>query len=193
MINIKTYSYESNEHLFGPGKRLLIFCQGCSIHCKGCINQHLWEFNKGIDISVNEILNLIKDVDGVTLHGGEPLDQSSGLLEIIRKLKNAGKTIILFTGYEHKELKENSQRKCWELADLVVSGRYVEEKRNIYLQFRGSTNQRVYKHKGIYKNYILNDGSTAAIFRFSKKGVLTARGFRNKELDDLFRSIKNGK
>ena len=88
MLNIKTFSYENDEHLFGPGKRLLIFCQGCTLRCPGCINQHLWEFGTGQDITPEEVLKLCNEVEGVTLHGGEPLDQSKPLLDVVKILKN---------------------------------------------------------------------------------------------------------
>ena len=96
MLNIKTFSYENDEHLFGPGKRLLIFCQGCTLRCPGCINQHLWEFGTGQDITPEEVLKLCNEVEGVTLHGGEPLDQSKPLLDIVKILKSNNKTVILF-------------------------------------------------------------------------------------------------
>ena len=146
MINYATYSYEENEHLYGPGKRLLLFTQGCSIRCKGCVNSHLWNFGEGTDATAEEIVRLCEsyDIEGITLHGGEPLDQAEGLLEIAKSLKLKGKTVILFTGYTYKQLLLKSQRALWKIADIVVSGRYDESKRNIYLQFRGSTNQKIY-------------------------------------------------
>ena len=189
MINYKTYSYEDNEHLFGPGYRLVLFCQGCSIHCKGCINQHLWEFGVGKNISTQEIVELCSQTEGITLHGGEPLDQSDGLLDVVKSLKIANKTIILFTGYKFKELKTTTQRQVWKMSDLVVSGRYEQSKRDIYLQFRGSSNQRVYKHKGKYENYVLNDGKTVAIFRIEENGKFSARGFRDQDLNELFNAL----
>ena len=189
MINYKTYSYEENEHLYGPGKRLLLFTQGCSLRCKGCVNQHLWQFGVGANITVEEVLELCQDVEGITLHGGEPLDQSEGVLEIVKALKSVGKTIILFTGYQYKELSKSSQKRVWSLSDLVVSGRYIEEKRNIYLQFRGSTNQRVYRHQGKYKNYQIKDGKSVAIIRLNENGEMQSRGFRNQELEELLQEI----
>jgi anaerobic ribonucleoside-triphosphate reductase activating protein len=189
MINYKTYSYEENEHLYGPGKRLLLFTQGCSLHCKGCVNKHLWQFGVGANITVEEVLGLCQDVEGITLHGGEPLDQSEGVLEIVKVLKSAGKTVILFTGYQYKELSKSSQKRVWSLSDLVVSGRYIEEKRNIYLQFRGSTNQRVYRHKGKYKDYQIKDGKSVAIIRLNENGEMQSRGFRNQELEELLQEI----
>ncbi len=189
MINYKTYSYEENEHLYGPGKRLLLFTQGCSLHCKGCVNKHLWQFGVGANITVEEVLELCQDVEGITFHGGEPLDQSGGVLEIVKALKSAGKTVILFTGYQYKELSKSSQKRVWSLSDLVVSGRYIEEKRNIYLQFRGSTNQRVYRHKGKYKDYQIKDGKSVAIIRLNENGEMQSRGFRNQELEELLQEI----
>lgn len=189
MINYKTYSYEENEHLYGPGKRLLLFTQGCSLHCKGCVNKHLWQFGVGANISAREVLELCQDVEGITLHGGEPLDQSEGILEVVKALKNAGKTVILFTGYQYKELSKLSQKRAWVLSDLVISGRYVESKRNIYLQFRGSTNQRVYRHRGKYKDYQVKDGKSVAVIRLNENGKMQSRGFRNQELEELLQEI----
>ena len=188
MINIHRYEVVENEHLYGPGKRLLLFTQGCSLRCKGCTNQHLWEFGKGIDVTIDGILNQCNDLDGITLHGGEPLDQANVLVELIKKLKKQGKTVILFTGYIFKELNK-VQKQAWLSSDMVISGRYEEEKRNIYLQFRGSTNQKVFTHKGKYKDYKIKDGQTVAILSFNEQGEMQSRGFRTDELEQLLNEI----
>ncbi len=185
MINIHKYYFVENEYLYGPGKRLLLFCQGCSLHCQGCVNQHLWEFGKGQDISSDEIFNLCSDIDGITLHGGEPLDQSEELLPLVYQLKKINKTVILFTGYSYKELKLASQKKIWRLSDIVVAGRYVASKRNIYLQFRGSSNQRIYTHKGKYENYKVNDGKSVTLLSLNKNGQLNVKGFKSNNLQDI--------
>lgn len=192
MINIHRYEVVENEHLYGPGKRLLLFTQGCSLRCKGCTNQHLWGFGKGIDVTIEEILNQCTDLDGITLHGGEPLDQANVLVELIKKLKQQGKTVILFTGYIFKELNK-VQRQAWIASDIVISGRYDEKKRNIYLQFRGSTNQKVFTHKGKYKDYRIKDGQTIAILSFDAQGEMQSLGFRTDELDQLLNEISREK
>jgi anaerobic ribonucleoside-triphosphate reductase activating protein len=188
MINIHRYEVVENEHLYGPGKRLLLFTQGCSLRCKGCTNQHLWEFGKGIDVTIEEILNQCTDLDGITLHGGEPLDQANVLVELIKKLKKQGKTVILFTGYIFKELNK-VQKQAWLSSDMVISGRYEEQNRNIYLQFRGSTNQKIFTHKGKYKAYKIKDGQTVAILSFNEQGEMQSRGFRTDELEQLLNEI----
>lgn len=191
MINYHSYSYEKNEHLYGPGKRLLLFCQGCSIRCNGCVNKHLWNFGDGYNISTQEIVALCKDTEGITFHGGEPLDQSEGVAEIVKALKCDGKTVILFTGYNYNQLTLPSQRYVWKHSDIVVAGRYEESKRDIYLQFRGSTNQRIYTHKGKYKDYKINDGQSVSILRVDEKGNLKLRGFQSEELKKLFADLSS--
>ena len=188
MINIHRYEVVENEHLYGPGKRLLLFTQGCSLHCKGCTNQHLWTFGIGKDVTTTEILNQLDDLEGITLHGGEPLDQAKALGNLIKKIKEQGKSVILFTGYTYKEL-DSIQRQAWLSSDIVISGRYEEEKRNIYLQFRGSTNQKVFTHKGKYKNYKIKDGQTVAILSFDEHGEMQSLGFRTEELEQLLKEI----
>ncbi len=189
MIKIQRKMLVDNEHLYGPGKRLLIYLKGCSIHCEGCINPHLWSFDGGTPLSSEEIVKTLvdNDLDGVTLHGGEPLDQADNLLQIVKDIKSNDKTVILFTGYTKKEISGN-RLKIWNLADIVVAGRFQLKKRNVYLQFRGSANQRVYTHKGKYKNYKLNDGYTTAMFTIDENGDMDVNGFLTEDIAELMKN-----
>lgn len=103
-------------------------------------------------LSENVILEICKKekLEGLTIHGGEPLDQANELIKVVELLKENSFTVILFTGYIKKELN-NVQLKVWNKSDLVVTSRFEKKKRNVNLQFRGSTNQRVYKHSGHIK------------------------------------------
>ena len=188
MINVQKVMLVENEHLYGPGKRLLVYLKGCSIHCEGCINPHLWSFEGGTSLTAHEIGKIVADngLDGITLHGGEPLDQADGLLEVVKDIKASGGTVILFTGYIKKEIN-GSRLKVWNLADIVVAGRFKLPKRNIYLQFRGSTNQRVYTHKGKYKNYKTKDGYTTAMFTIGENGSMDVNGFLSDDIAELMR------
>lgn len=189
MINIQRMMLVNNEHLYGPGKRLLIYLKGCSIHCEGCINPHLWSFEGGIPLSSEEIMKTLvdNDLEGVTLHGGEPLDQTDNLIKIVRDIKLGNKTVILFTGYTKKEISGN-KLKIWNMADIVVAGRFQLKKRNVYLQFRGSTNQRVYAHKGKYKGYKLKDGFTTAMFTIGENGEMDVNGFLTDDIAELMKN-----
>lgn len=87
MIKYDSFIIVENEHLYGPGKRLVLFMQGCSLRCPGCVNEHLWDFSEGKKISITNLVGLCHDLDGITLHGGEPLDQSEELLTLVKKIK----------------------------------------------------------------------------------------------------------
>lgn len=186
MIKIHKIMTVDNEHLYGPGIRILLFLQGCSIRCKGCINKQLWKFDGGVSVSAQEILELVRKENacGITLHGGEPLDQAKGLYDIVELLKDNGLTTILFTGYQKKELNKE-QIKVWDKSELVVSGRFVEKKKSFNLQFRGSTNQRIITHKGPYKNYKVYDGFTTAIITVDSNGNMDVNGFLTKDIEKL--------
>jgi anaerobic ribonucleoside-triphosphate reductase activating protein len=185
-INYKSYAIEEMEQLYGPGKRLVLWTQGCSIHCEGCFNSHLWPFGIGSNIESSEIVEICKssEVEGITLLGGEPLDQAVEICELMDKLKSSDFTIILFTGYEYKEL-DKIKRACWKRADIVICGKYVGEKTNVKLQFRSSSNQKVIFHNGKYKNYVLRDEPVKSEIRVNKDGSIIGRGFLNKELTVL--------
>lgn len=101
MMRIQKMMVVENEHLYGPGKRVLVYLKGCSIRCDGCVNKHLWSFDGGKLTKPNEILDYCKDNDavGITIHGGEPLDQAHELKELVDLFKKNHLTIILFTGY----------------------------------------------------------------------------------------------
>lgn len=186
MIEYYEYSVQENEHLYGRGKRLVLFTQGCTIRCKGCINSHLWERGKGKYISADELVKACEenDVEGVTLHGGEPLCQAEELLPFVKRIKDMGLTVILFTGYNKKELSL-AQKKVWNFADIVVCGRYDEGKRNCNLQFRGSTNQRVVRRKGKYKDYKVADGKSVSILEVDDEGNLKVKGFLTDAVKEL--------
>ena len=137
-------------------------------------------------LSENVILEIckIEKLEGLTIHGGEPLDQANELIKVVELLKENSFTVILFTGYIKKELN-NVQLKVWNKSDLVVAGRFENKKRNVNLQFRGSTNQRVYKYSEPYKNYKLTDGYTTAIITIYDDGNMDINGFLTEDVSKL--------
>jgi anaerobic ribonucleoside-triphosphate reductase activating protein len=97
-------------------------------------------------VRVDDLVERIKStqgIEGVTLVGGEPLDQSKPLLRLVNSLKGSGLTVMLYTGYEEEGILDGDSRALVDLADIVVSGPYVEEKRDLFSQWRGSLNQKV--------------------------------------------------
>ena len=143
----------------GIGVRVTLFVSGCTNHCKGCFQPETWDFNYGEDFTgetEEHILELMKPgyIRGLTVLGGEPFepDNQRGLLPFIKRVRETypDKTIWMFSGFTYEELKEEgSHPRCectdelLSLIDILVDGRFVEEKKNISLQFRGSENQRI--------------------------------------------------
>ena len=83
-------------------------------------------------------------VDGVTISGGEPLDQADELFELVTRLRELGYHIILFSGYTFEQIMEDEKKRvCLEKVDVLIDGEYMEEFRSLELRFRGSSNQRV--------------------------------------------------
>ncbi|MFZ3281175.1 4Fe-4S single cluster domain-containing protein [Pseudomonas sp.] len=110
----------------GPGLRLTLWVQGCALNCKGCFNQATHAPEVSTLMSVHELAQRINalDVAGVTLSGGEPLDQAPALEQLIRAV-NAEKNWILYTGYTPKEIFQNeSMIRVVKAVDLTLAGRY---------------------------------------------------------------------
>lgn len=131
----------------GPGVRVSLFVQGCSRHCKGCFNKETWDFNGGKQFTSDELSKIRKNmsynwVQGISILGGEPLEQSEDLLNFLKYIKSKfpQKDIWMWTGYTYEDVKDNE---IFKYVDVVVDGPFQEEKKNVSLQFRGSENQRI--------------------------------------------------
>lgn len=158
----------------GLGIRVTVWVSGCRHKCPNCQNRWTWKYEQGDE--VNEIFfTKLKNcadkeyISGLTLSGGDPLYQDKAGLDELKKIitwfKNEypEKNIWLYTGFTLEELDkpENSDRKeIFSLCDIVVEGRFVENKHNPTLAFRGSENQRIVDVKKYISgkaDYLLDD------------------------------------
>ncbi|MDR1701092.1 MAG: anaerobic ribonucleoside-triphosphate reductase activating protein [Lachnoclostridium sp.] len=147
----------------GVGVRVSLFVSGCSHHCKGCFNEEAWDFDYGepfTEIQVQQIIDYLKPnyVEGLSLLGGEPFEPQNRkeIVTLLRRVKKEfpNKSVWCFTGYLYdKDIMESMYkedeivREIISYLDVLVDGRFVEEKKNLQLTFRGSSNQRVIKVK----------------------------------------------
>ena len=136
----------------GPGIRSNLFVSGCTHNCPGCFNQDYMKFNYG-KVWTKEVeddfIKMIAEpqVQGVTILGGEPMDQlqDDDLLNLVKRIKNeTGKNIWIYSGYTYEQILQQAKRKeILSFCDVLVDGLFVLEKRDLKLKFRGSSNQRI--------------------------------------------------
>ncbi|MGV9365778.1 4Fe-4S single cluster domain-containing protein [Amycolatopsis sp. NPDC003731] len=139
-------------HALGPGARLAVWVQGCTLSCKGCMSRDTWPADGGVDVPVAELAGLWRSAvgrgaAGLTISGGEPLQQAEGLAAFfaaadeVRRGADRELDFLLYTGYDEDELDE-PRRAAAARADVVVFGRF-EVANPTRLVWRGSANQRM--------------------------------------------------
>ena len=153
-MNIRGYGISKVN---GPGKRFVLWTQGCSKGCSECFNPETWSTNIYKEYSPIELFHIIQnfEVDGITISGGDPLEQEDELLELLMLLSSIrlSKGVILFSGFTRAEISSNPIReKCLSYIDVLVDGRY-EKNLKVDFSLRGSSNQEFY----FFSNKILKD------------------------------------
>ena len=144
----------------GEGVRVTLFVSGCRNHCPNCFQPETWEFDYGKPFTAETEDYLLEQlspyfVAGLTLLGGEPFEQENqrSLLPFLKRVRQElpAKTIWAYSGFTWEELTGAIPARCrcevtdeiLSLLDVLVDGRFVEELKDIRLQFRGSSNQRI--------------------------------------------------
>lgn len=129
----------------GPGVRSVLFLQGCSMKCPGCHNHKLQPKGLGFRRSVidiaQDILQQCKN-KRITISGGEPLEQLTGLIELIKILHQEKFDICIYTGWERHEVPQE----VIEHISYLKTGNFQKSLRSGYLYYAGSTNQHFYKN-----------------------------------------------
>lgn len=156
----------------GEGIGIALFVQGCPHHCKNCFNPETWDFNGGKEWTKeikDEFLKLVNRpyIKRVTLLGGSPLAKENliDVLSLVKEIKTKfpDKTIWLYTGYDFNNIMhwteeqyeidvhnnfrltniEYLRQQIVSMCDVVIDGRFEEDKKDLSLRFRGSSNQRI--------------------------------------------------
>ncbi|WP_413693100.1 4Fe-4S single cluster domain-containing protein [Psychromonas sp. KJ10-2] len=141
--------------IYGPGKRYVIWLQGCTLGCKGCWNTDMWP-HKEKNLIDREALFIdilsVTDISGVTILGGEPLEQCENVLWLLNKLQSTKFDCMLYSGYSYSEILGNALfSQVLKLVDIMVTGRFELSLRDVNLRWRGSTNQEVLFFTDKYK------------------------------------------
>ncbi|MCL2079203.1 MAG: radical SAM protein [Oscillospiraceae bacterium] len=176
----------------GPGDRLVIWTVGCSKHCYKCANPELWEHNVENEIAVEELVNAIKTsldnqiIDGVTITGGDPLEQYEELSRLLPLLFEITDDILVFTGYTKKQAEAIMPSDTWEVIKkytaVLIDGKYIDELNDNKCPLRGSSNQQVHffdlSKKARYLEYMARGRSVQNVYYNEK---IISVGIHNKE------------
>lgn len=136
--------------VLGPGRRIGLWVQGCSIHCPGCVSQDTWSRDAGKRIAIADLLAWCRKVsagapDGVTISGGEPFDQPDALHALLlgltawRHEQRLDFDILCYSGYPLRRLEKEHARRL-ALLDALIPEPYVDTLPQGGL-WRGSRNQ----------------------------------------------------
>lgn len=136
--------------VLGPGRRIGLWLQGCSIHCPGCVSQDTWPKDPSRRIAVADLVAWCRKVsagapDGITISGGEPFDQPAGLQALLaslvawRREKGLDFDILCYSGYPLRELEKEHGR-ILALLDAIIPEPYVDHLPQGHV-WRGSSNQ----------------------------------------------------
>jgi anaerobic ribonucleoside-triphosphate reductase activating protein len=139
----------------GPGKRLVIWTCGCTKKCKGCISPEWWNpaAENHVKFDIQELCDNIENAihtykpDGVTISGGDPLEQADELLYLLKKIHPLCKDILVYTGFTYAELQsvftQDTLKRLTTNIAVLVDGRYIDELNDDKSPLRGSTNQEI--------------------------------------------------
>jgi anaerobic ribonucleoside-triphosphate reductase activating protein len=133
----------------GPGVRAVLWTQGCSLGCPGCYNPQTHPFVVGELVPVGELFRRVTAlgdaVEGLTVSGGEPLQQRLALLALLRRVRReTALSVLVFTGYTWDEVQLMPEAEALlACVDVLIAGRYDQTQR-LARDLRGSANKTVH-------------------------------------------------
>lgn len=154
MAKIRIAGIQDDSVVDGEGIRMTVFSQGCPHHCKGCHNPTTWNSAGGHVTTTEEILKQYKNnplLDGMTFSGGEPFMQPFAFIELADKVHEMGGNVWCYTGFTLDQLMRHGfgpHKMLLDKIDVLVDGEFVEEQKDLTLQFRGSRNQCIWYRNG---------------------------------------------
>ena len=185
-----TVDYTSSE---GPGKRFALWVQGCSIRCASCCNPQMFA-QKHPTTDVEQLAQKIltaraenPDLEGITILGGEPFEQSEALAALCKKVQSLWPvsptaSIMVFTGHQIQELTESSTHTSFlEAIDLLVDGPFKKNLPEYLGQNRrwiGSSNQNIHflsnRYLALKDNWPIGRNTVELKI---KNGIVSINGF----------------
>lgn len=178
--------------VLGPGKRFVVWVQGCCFDCYNCGSPD-WKGNKEASLilpkELAQTILLTRDIEGVTISGGEPFLQAHKLLSLMRSLRSESPlSIIVYTGFTLEELKQQKKQSIDGMLseiDVLIDGRYVDNL-NDNKGWRGEINQTVHFLRGKYReceDEFLNRNRDVELFLYKEECLIV--GIKPKSFDNI--------
>lgn len=164
----------------GPGRRSVIWVQGCHFHCEGCIAKSFQSEEGGTAVSIEDMVKWVlqdEKSDGLTISGGEPFLQAAALAEMIRRIHETRDLgVIIYTGFLLEELELDPGKKdLLQETDLLIDGRYVQAA-DTGRPYVGSDNQRMHflteRYRPYEEAYYLRSGKREVEFRLDREKTM---------------------
>lgn len=126
----------------GPGRRGVVWVQGCKRNCEGCFNKETQPYKGGKKMQVSSIIKKfnIEEIDGITVSGGEPFDQKDELKALLKLVKESGLNTLVYSGYTYEELYVFAED-VLQYCDYLIDGPYMKDISS-KCRWAGSGNQR---------------------------------------------------
>lgn len=176
----------------GPGKRIAVWTAGCTKRCPKCENPELWESAVSQEVQATslakEALRIHESfgADGITITGGDPLEQSEELEKFLVEIRPQFNDVLLYTGFTLNEVKavlgKKRYAKLKRLVDVLIDGRYDDSRNDGTSALRGSNNQHiVFFSEGLKKKYEEYMSCGRAVQNIAYNGQVVSVGIHNRE------------
>ena len=182
-MKFRVHKILKNTKVEGPETRYCIWFQGCSRHCKDCWAKATWAHNEGFETDTDEILKDIlstPNIEGVTFLGGEPFEQPKALLELAKGIKEAGLSVLCFTGGTIEEIKQ-SHPEILNYIDLLIDGEFDTSQKDFSRPWVGSANQRYHFLTNRFNEQILTQYKNKIEINVQKNGLIFINGMGDFE------------
>jgi anaerobic ribonucleoside-triphosphate reductase activating protein len=139
-VNARVHAIEPRSRANGPGARFVVWLQGCTLGCPGCFNPGT-HANGGREVAIDSLD--FGDVEGISLSGGEPMQQPEAARALLERARSFGLSTLMFSGYTKAEIDAlPGGPAVLAQLDVLIDGRYVAGER-LATGLRGSANQRI--------------------------------------------------
>ena len=149
MTALRLHQFLPASRANGPGVRAVLWTQGCTLGCPGCYNPDTHPFSGGELVAVDDLFRRLvalgDGIEGVTVSGGEPLQQRPALLALLSRLRAETRlSVLVFTGFTWEEVQRFPEAPALlGCVDVLIAGRY-DRQQHLARDLRGSANKTVH-------------------------------------------------